>query len=562
MAEKKMAGRDVGGYTAEGLPARGGPEGSKRIGGGELNALISHGATNVIRDAQVVRGQRNDDYWRAVRLGYPPPSPKVPVVYDKFLATLQASGINLKKRGDTTQLFALTDSDVDEMSSGPITTAKTVKGRGDLDPVKNGLFDVGKTGGHGGGRWAHIELATPMPNPVMEEPIRRLLGLTKKKFEGVIGGTEKIETGTGTEAIYKALKKINVPTSIRMAKEVVSEGTGAKRDQAVKLLGYLQTLDKAGIAPHKLMMTKVPVLPPNFRPISASSATGEVVSDANYLYVDLMRANEDYAALRKELGDDHAGDERLQIYKGFKALSGLGDPIAAKSQGTNVKGLLKHVFGDSPKMGMFQRRIVGAAVDTVGRGVITPNPSLNMDQVGLPEKKAWIIYRPHVMRNLTRRGMGAMAAARNIADQTDVARKALIEAMSQRPVFISRAPALHRYSMMAFWPLLTKGDTLQIPPIVTPGFNADFDGDTMNFHVPATEEAVQDAVNKMLPSRNLRAVRDFDVHYYPRQEFLLGLHLASTAKKKGTKTFRSKADVIAAYKRGELGVDDQITILR
>jgi len=275
-----------------------------------------------------------------------------------------------------------------------------------------------------------------------------------------------------------------------------------------------------------------------------------------------MRANEDYAALREAVGDEHAGDERLQVYRGFKAVSGLGDPVAAKSRDRGVRGLLKHVFGDSPKAGMFQRRVVGASVDTVGRGVITPNPSLNMDQVGLPEKKAWIIYRPHVMRNLVRRGMGAMAAARNIADQTDVARKALVEAMSTRPVMISRAPALHRYNIMAAWPILTKGNTLQIPPIITPGFNADFDGDNMNFHVPATEEAVQDAVNKMLPSRNLRAVRDFDVHYYPRQEFLLGLHLASTSKKpaRSVKTFRSKADVIAAYKRGELGVDDRIDV--
>jgi DNA-directed RNA polymerase beta' subunit len=80
----------------------------------------------------------------------------------------------------------------------------------------------------------------------------------------------------------------------------------------------------------------------------------------------------------------------------------------------------------------------------------------------------------------------------------------------------------------------------------------------MNYHVPATEEALKDAINKMMPSRNLRAVRDFDVHYYPRQEFLLGLHLASTAKKKGVKYFRSKADAIAAYKRGEIGIDDQV----
>jgi DNA-directed RNA polymerase subunit beta' len=183
-----------------------------------------------------------------------------------------------------------------------------------------------------------------------------------------------------------------------------------------------------------------------------------------------------------------------------------------------------------------------------------------MDQVGLPETQAWTIYRPYVMRNLVRRGMKAMDAAKAIADKDDVARKALIEALDERPVIISRAPVLHRYGVMAFWPQLVKGNTLQIPPIITPGFNADFDGDQMNYHVPSTKEAVRDAITKMLPSRNLRSVSDFDVHYYPRQEFLFGLHLASTAKKKGLKTFRAKADVLAAYKRGEIGVDDQIEV--
>jgi len=389
-----------------------------------------------------------------------------------------------------------------------------------------------------------------------------MLGLTKKKFEAVIAGREKLPTGTGTGAIKKALEKINVDSAIKVAEEATREGTGAKRDAGVKLLGYLRTLKEADIKPSQLMMSKVPVLPPAFRPVTARGSGPNVVSDANYLYTDLMEANRDYTDLHKELGEDHTGDERLRMYHAFKAITGLGDPVGAKSQEQKAKGLLKQIFGESPKMGMYQRRLLGSAVDTVGRGVITPNPSLNMDQVGLPEEKAWVIYRPHVMRQLVRRGMSAMAAANAIADKNDTARKALLDAMGERPVFISRAPALHRYSVMAAWPVLSKGKTLQIPPIITPGFNADFDGDTMNYHVPATDEAVRDAIEKMMPSKNLRAVRDFNVHYYPRQEFLLGLNIASTAKKKNLKSFRSKADVIAAYKRGEIDVDDQIHILK
>ena len=558
MAEPKASGRDVGAYTAEGIPAGSGPEGSKRIGTGEMSALVSHGATNVIRDAKVVRGQRNDDYWRALRLGYPPPSPKIPVVYDKFMAYLQGAGINLRKSGDSTHLFAMTNADVDALSSGPITRADTVKGD-TLDPIENGLFDAGKTGGHGGGRWSHIALAEPMPNPVMEEPLRRLLGLTKPQFNDVITGQGKVGNETGTRGILHALQRIKLDSAIEHYEDLMRKGKGSARDNAIKVVGYLRTMKKMGIKPEQLMMTKVPVLPPNFRPITAMGNI-QMVSDPNYLYMDLMAANDDLKALSKDIGEGSVGDERLRLYQAFKAVTGLGDPVAVKTQETGVKGLLKHIFGDSPKYGMYQRRLLGAAVDTVGRGVITPNPSLNMDQVGLPENKAWILYRPFIIRQLVRRGMGAMDAARAIENKSELARKMLVDEMARRPVIINRAPVLHRYGMMAAWPMLTKGNTLQIPPLVTSGFNADFDGDAMNFHVPVSDDAVQDAVNKMLPSKNLRSVSDFDVHYYPRQEFLHGLHLASSTKNRRSHTFVSREAALTAYKRGDIGVGDKVII--
>lgn len=501
MAEPKAKGRDVGAYTAEGIPAGGGEGGSKRIGSGELSALVSHGSTALIRDAKVVRGQRNDDYWRALRLGYPPPSPKVPVVYDKFLAHLQGAGINLRKKGDVTHLFALTDRDVDGLSAGPVTKPETVTGD-TLDPVEGGLFDVGKTGGHGGGRWAHVTLDEPMPNPVMEEPIRRLLGLTQKELHDVIAGKKELNAGTGTHAIKAALGRINVNEEIVRLERSVREDTGSKRDLSVKKLGYLRTLKHMGVKPEELMLSKVPVIPPNFRPITAISGSLPLTSDANYLYLDLIRANRDFKELKKELGKENVGDERLQVYKAFKAVTGLGDPVAVKSREVSARGLLKQVFGaGSPKYGMYQRRLLGAAVDTAGRGVITPNPSLNMDQVGLPEAKAWVVYRPFIVRNLVRRGMRAMAAAEHISNKSEVARKALLEEMDKRPVVITRAPVLHRYGIMSAWPVLTKGSTLQIPPIVASGFNADFDGDQQRGSVIVAIESIDreyvDAIMRM-----------------------------------------------------------------
>jgi hypothetical protein len=557
MAEPKSSGRDIGSYTSEGVPAGGGQEGSKRIGMGEMTALISHGATEVIRDAKLVRGQRNDNFWRALRLGYTPPSPKVPMVYEKFISYLQGSGINLRKNGETTHLLAMTDKDTTKMSAGPLKKAETVTGD-KLDPVKGGLFDVGLTGGHGGTRWTHIDLAEPLPNPVMEEPIRRMLGVTRPQLMKIIGGKEELHGQTGPKAILAALKRIKLDDAIEQYSADVRETTGANRDNAIKVLGYLQALKKNNQKPEDLMVTKVPVLPPNFRPITAFNKM-TLVSDPNYLYLDLMKANDDLRDLRDSVGEEGTSDERVNLYNAYKAVTGLGDPVGVKSQDKQVRGLLADVFGGKPKFGMYQRRVLGAAVDVVGRGVITPNPSLGMDQVGLPEDKAWVLFRPFVVRNLVRRGMAATDAARHIENESDAARKALLEEMAKRPVIINRAPVLHRYGMMASWAVPVKGNTLQVPPITTSGFNADFDGDAMNYHVPVSKAAVDEAVNKMMPSRNLLAVSDFDVHYFPRQEFLHGLHLASTARRKGTaKNFVSKEDIIKAYNRGELSVGDTV----
>jgi hypothetical protein len=555
LSESKVSGRgDTGAYSAEDTPARGGKTGSKRLSTMGINALISHGATEVLRDAQVVRGQRNDDFWRAFRLGYSPPSPRVPLIYQKFMAYLQGAGVSLNKSGNQTQIFAMTDDDVDKLSSGPLKSADTVRAD-NLRGMPGGLFDPGMTGSHGGNRWTHIDLSAPMPNPVMEEPIRRILGLTKQEYYNLI----KEKGGAG---IRQQLATIDLDREIEANQQMVRSGPRSKRDLAVKRLGYLMSMKEMGIMPDKFVMSKVPVLPPIFRPISSMKEM-TLVADPNFLYQDLWHANNDLAELSESLSDHDLGDERLRLYNAFKAITGLGDPVGAKSQEKNVRGLLAHVFGGTPKAGMFQRRVLGTPVDIVGRAVITPNPSLDMDHVGLPEKIAWNVYQPFIVRRLIRAGMPAVGAAHAVANKTEPARKALLAETKARPVLINRAPTLHRYGMMAAFPILTKGNTLQISPVMTPGFGADFDGDQMNFHVPVTDEAVQEAISKMLPSTNLYAVQDFGVHLIPKQEFLLGLYLASRGKsKKQPRIFNLPTDVIRAYNRGEVQLTDPVTVMK
>jgi DNA-directed RNA polymerase subunit beta' len=124
---------------------------------------------------------------------------------------------------------------------------------------------------------------------------------------------------------------------------------------------------------------------------------------------------------------------------------------------------------------------------------------------------------------------------------------------------------LHKFGIQGFWPKLTKGDVMEISPLVTKGFNADFDGDTMNYHVPASDEAKREAVEKMLPSRNLFGIADFGVHYLPGQEYVGGLYAATTARDKAVKrprVFATVQDMRAAYERGEIGVDTPVEIIQ
>lgn len=563
-AESKGQGRGTGGYTAEGTPAKGGPEGSKLVSLLDNNALLSHGATGVLRDAGAIRGQRNEAFWLPFMQGVTPPKPKVPMVYEKFVNQLKGSGINVIEDGTQTHIMALTDKDIDELAGNRfLESGETVKFEKGLEPIKGGLFDEKLTGGHSGTRWSAIKLPEPMPNPVMEEPIRRLLGLTQKKFRDVLAGKEDLGSlGSGPNAVVTALQKINVDKAIDNAREQIKSGRKTKRDEAVRRLGYLKSAKKLGIHPKDWVVNKVPVLPPKFRPVSTMSDKKlPLVADANYMYKELLEATGNLDEMKGVVDD--VAEERLAVYDSFKAVTGLGDPVHPKLREKKVKGILKHVFGSSPKLGTLQRRLLSSKVDVVGRAVITPDPELDMDHVGLPEDRAWDIYRNFVARRLKRRGMPLTQALKQIEERSGLAREELVKEMSERPVIINRAPVLHKFGMLAMYPRLTKGNTLQISPLVVGGFNADFDGDAMQYHVPVDDKAVKEARDILLPSRALFSPADFKspVHK-PSQDYTGGLYAATHGpSEKRTRTFRSKRDMVAAYRRGEIDIDDPVEIL-
>ena len=411
-------------------------------------------------------------------------------------------------------------------------------------------------------KWSQITLDEPMPHPLLEEPIRRVLGYTQNEFK------DKLYESGGPQEIKQQLSNIRLDDAINRYKSILKSGKKSSKNNAQKVLKFLEGAKKTGVTPDKWMVSKVPVTPPKFRPVTQLKDM-ELTSDANLLYKDLFEANKNLKELKPEVED--VRDERATLHDALKSVVGLGDPVSAKHKEKQVGGFLRHIFSKkSPKLGTYQRQLLSTNVDQVGRSVISPDPNLNMDQVGIPESMAWTVYRPHVMRRLARkynagnRGTPLTELAKWVENKDRRAKNALLEEMEERPVVYSRAPVLHKYGIIGGYPKLTTGNTVTVSPLILPGIGGDFDGDQMNVHVPASQDAIKQVKDKMLPSKSLYSEGDYDVHLGPDQDYLLGLHLATRRSKntdnKQPRVFQSEKEVRDAFLRGEISMDTPVKI--
>lgn len=478
VSESKEGERAFGDYTSDGTPAKGGPTGAKTWGMLHLNALLSHNASGAIADAHMIRGQRSPQYWSAVMSGRTPPEPESTFVHDKYLHFLQGTGINPVRRGSRIHLMALTNPDIEQRAgSSELVRPETVDWNdAHMAPVPGGLFDEKLFGD--GNRWGKITLHEPMPNPVMEDPIRKVLGLTTNKFREVLAGREQLHNQTGPQAIQTALDRVDVAKEANEARHTITYGRKTARNDAIQKLRFLQGSETTGVHPRDWMWNAVPVLPPKFRPISKMSNGVPIVADPNYLYRELFEANRLSKASQAAFGNN--SDERLRLYDSMKAVSGLGDPTSERLQQQQVKGLLQHIVGSGPKNSMVQRKLLGVRADLVGRGTIIPNPDLDMDEIAIPENMAWSVYQPFVVRHLVQQGVSPLRAATLVSERSAQARASLQNVMKERPVIADRSPVWHRNGIMAFHPRLTSGSNIETNTVVQKGFNADFDGNCVS----------------------------------------------------------------------------------
>lgn len=485
MSESKQGARSTGEYTAEDLPMKGGKTGARRLGNMEVSALAAHGADQVLRDAKLIRGQRNDEFWRSFRDGMTPTPPSSPLVNQKFFAHLRAAGISLEEYPDRVHMYGATDQDIKKLTGQRrVSFANTFDSK-NLQPVPGGLFDPAIFGADGE-QWGYYELPEPVLNPMMFKATANALGWKDKELEGVLKGERQVNGKVGIDGLRDALEHLDIDKELRLAKQTLRAPRVplSKRDQARKKIRALQPMADAGVKPTDFLLTRIPILPPRYRPVSKMANDVNIAADVNFLYKRMIDAAEDLKEAKSVLPEEAQMDARTSLYQALEAVTGLSETDDPKLQAKNVSGVLKWAFGKgSPKLSAAHRKLFGVAVDLGGRGVVVPDNSLTIDEVGLPEETAWKMFEPFVLRKLRQRGYRMLDALRYTTDRTPEARKLLEEAMAERPILVNRAPTLWKYGIMGFFPKLRgkpgERNTIFTNPNIAKPFGLDHDGDSV-----------------------------------------------------------------------------------
>ena len=593
--EKKLSvrsGMNIPGTAQEGYdlnlqPVGGSGTGGPSIGGLDLYALLAHGAKANLREMQTYKSEGPDPQtdpkkawpsdhtaiWASIQSGGLLPPPKPTFAYQKFTDLLRAAGVNVDKNGHGIALSPMTDAQVVAMAPKALPNAAErlntkLDQKGELKPKTGGLFDERLTGGHGGRQWTRIELSEPVPNPFFEKAICSVAKLSKKDFEAVVGGERGVSpTGqltdlkagvTGGAGIKLLLDKVDVRKELPLAQMALDAAKGQKIDPALKRVKFLRALSGLKLKPSEAyVLHNLPVLPPVMRPITPMPDGNLKPDDLNQLYSDFAKINDKLKdpVLKDNLTEEGKRNMRAQFYDGVKALMGVGTPYADAKE----KGILHRISGSSPKHGYFQNVLLSRRQDLSMRSTIVPEPSLGLDEVGLPRTAALDLFRPFVARKLKELGAvhNELEVAALLMKPNAQVWKALDKVMEERPVLLKRDPVLHKYSIQAFKARPVEGNAIKIHPLVTGGFNADFDGDTMSAYVPITREAVTEA-RKMFPSNNLFSDASGKSMYQPTLESALGLYKLSVVGKDTGKKFADPAQVLSAAQKGHIEMTDQV----
>ena len=371
----------------------------------------------------------------------------------------------------------------------------------------------------------------------------------------------------GAEAFYDVLKRLDLD---RMAedlwREVRTSKSKQKRKKATTRLKVVEAFKRSGNRPEWMILTILPVIPPDLRPMVQLDGGRFATSDLNDLYRRVINRNNRLKRLL-ELGapDVIVRNEKRMLQEAVDSLidnSQRGKALSRRGR-RELKSLSDMLKG---KKGRFRRNLLGKRVDYSGRSVIVVGPQLKLYQCGLPKAMALELYRPFVIARLVLHNYAAnvKGARRLIERHRPEVWEALEEVIKDRPVMLNRAPTLHRLGIQAFEPLLIEGSAIQLHPLVTTAFNADFDGDQMAVHVPLSQKAVNEARKLMLASRNLLKPADGEPIISPSKDMVLGVYyLTMTDQYKHIgegRIFADMDEVVLAYELAQVHVHTKVKL--
>jgi DNA-directed RNA polymerase subunit beta' len=373
----------------------------------------------------------------------------------------------------------------------------------------------------------------------------------------------------GAEAFYDILRRLDLnKLAEELWKEVRTSKSKQKRKKATKRLKVVEAFRRSGNRPEWMVLTVLPVIPPDLRPMVQLDGGRFATSDLNDLYRRVINRNNRLKRLL-ELGapDVIVRNEKRMLQEAVDSLidnSQRGKALSRRGR-RELKSLSDMLKG---KKGRFRRNLLGKRVDYSGRSVIVVGPQLKLYQCGLPKGMALELYRPFVISRLVSHNYAAnvKGAKRFIERNRPEVWEVLEEVIKERPVMLNRAPTLHRLGIQAFEPILIEGSAIQLHPLVTTAFNADFDGDQMAVHVPLSQKAVTEARELMLSSRNLLKPADGEPIISPSKDMVLGVYYLTigddSVKHKGDgRNFADADEVELAYHLGQLEIHSEIQVL-
>ena len=380
-------------------------------------------------------------------------------------------------------------------------------------------------------------------------------------------GRHAFRVGMGAESIKELLESIDLEKEYAELQAGLENATGQKRARIVKRLEVVEAFRESGNRPEWMILTAIPVIPPDLRPMVQLDGGRFATSDLNDLYRRIINRNNRLRRLL-ELGapDIIVRNEKRMLQEAVDALidnGRRGRPVTGPGNRA-LKSLSDMLKG---KSGRFRQNLLGKRVDYSGRSVIVVGPELKIYQCGLPKEMAIELFKPFVMKELVANG-----TAHNIKNAKKMVERlqpevwdVLEEVIKEHPVMLNRAPTLHRLGIQAFEPILVEGKAIKLHPLVCTAYNADFDGDQMAVHVPLSQEAQAECRFLLLSPNNLLKPSDGGVVAVPSQDMVLGIYYLTQERpgvKGEGKFFKSVNEAITAYENGVVTLHSRITVRR